>query len=242
MAAIARDPRFAELARTDARSGVEDVIALALIGVGGSDTIEQVLSTTRRVVRAFLDHVPAPHRVYAEARLKGMDAAQADGKARRAQCFEARDAGRAKEALALAEGLDPITRAEIVATTEPRKLTWSELDRLLYVGGLAPKLERRLRILKTSYFAGSPAGPSPLPPTWELFHHYANASATGVSNKYFAFSEYTTVYGNRSYDTVLRPEYTQTAVAKPPEPAPPKPGSSEAEWDQWYAELEAWAR
>ncbi|MBK7876284.1 MAG: hypothetical protein IPJ77_11085 [Planctomycetes bacterium] len=236
------EPRFAELARVDARAGVEDVIALALIGVGGDDTIEQVFSTTRRLVQAFLLHVPAQHRVYVEARLKGMDAAQADGKARRVQCFEARDAGRAKEALALAEGLDPITRAEIVATTEPRKLTWTELDRLLYAGGLTPRLERRLRILKTSYFAGSPAGPSPLPPAWELFHHYANASTTGIGNKYFAFNETTSVYGNRSYTTVLRPEYTQTAVVKPPEPAPPKPGSSEAEWDRWYAELDAWAK
>ncbi len=236
------EPRLAQLARSDARSGVEDVIAVAMIGIGGADTIEEVFRTTRRLVRAFLDHVPDQHRVYVEARLKGLDAAQASNAARLSQCIEARDAGRAKEAIALAEGLDPKTRAEIFSTTEPDRLTWTELDRLLYVGGLGIRLTRRLSILKSSYFANSPAGPAPLPPTWDLLHHYMNASTTGIGNRYFAFRETTNVYGQTSYDTVLRPAFTQTATARPPRPVQPQPGSSEAEWDRWYDALEAWAR
>lgn len=236
------EPRLAHMARTNPRSGVEEVIAMALAGIGGSDSIELAFATTRRIVKTFLAAVPSDERVYVESRFQGMTQTAADEKAKRAHALDALAAGRGKEALALIDSLNKVERVLVLTSTQPDRIGFDKLDRLLYEGGLPPKLERRLRILKASIGALAPTGRVPLPSSWKVFDAYFEASRTGIANTYFAFREYRDSWGNTTYSTVLRPEYTDSAPTKPPRPEPPVLGSPEEQWDRWYDELEAWSR
>ena len=235
-------PRFEALAKQDARNGVEQLITVAMIGVGGSTTIDEAFSTTRRLVQGFLDHVPAEHLVYVKSRLKGMDAAQADATARRALCLEAYAAGRVDQCLALIDSVSAAERAAILLTTEPKRLSYSEISVLLRAEGLTDKTASRLRILQSSLFAIRPSGPPPLPSAWTMIHAYIDANTSGVANKYFAFREVDTPSGWRT-ETVMRPEYVPSAPEfRAPYPEAPKPGAPESDWDRFYAALEVWSR
>ena len=84
-----------------------------------------------------------------------------------------------------------------------------------------------------------PTGPPALPGFWQLVHLYNDANRTGVANQYFAFRDKDGPRGWTSV-TVLRPEYATTPGSDAPRPQQPAPGASAADWDRWYADLEAW--
>jgi tetratricopeptide (TPR) repeat protein len=243
VAAILRrvEPRLVQLAREDARRGVEELIAFVFTDFGPGPGDEQVFTVLRSLARSFRAERDPAEEAYTEARLAGLDRAQAD-QAARTQLFEqALAAGRIDQAEALAEGLDAASRARVLVVTRPDELDYWQLDTLLRTEGLDATTRQRLQILKDARNRDLRPVYSPPVSAWAAIHAYIEASTTGVANEYFAFAE-TDRHGYWDVEVVARWDTVGggSAVYGNPPPRAPEPGSSEAAWDAYYLELARW--
>lgn len=243
-AVLARiEPRMSALARTDPRAGVEELITLVMSDLGGGYDDRHILEAFIPAIRAFVEHTPAAELPYVKARLQGLDKAQADSKARLALCLDARAQGRVDQCLALAEGLDPVSRADVLSRFMPTRLSFDEVERLLKTPDLRSDLRERLNTWRRNLVTGDYVPPPRLSwlGAWQMKEQ---AERTGVGNAYFAIREVYNPYGFVRYEAVARPDPNeggaQFGAQHSARPVPPQPGATDIEWDQFYARLAAW--